>query len=77
MKTILRGEDANAAKPGSRVTTAKRRQIEAAEAYRKSHAGCTLHNACMRSFVPVKGGYKSAHVLYTAIIRWEKSTINQ
>ena len=77
VKTILRGEDVSDAKPGPRITVAKRRQIEAAEAYRKSHAGCTLHNACMRSFVPAKGGYKSAHVLYTAIIRWEKSTINQ
>ena len=64
VKTILRGEDVNAAKPGPRLTPAKRRQIEAAEAYRRSHAGCSLHNACMRSFVPAKGGYKSAKVLY-------------
>lgn len=69
VKTILRGEDVNAAKPGPRVTTAKRRQIEAAEAYRRSHAGCTLHNACMRSFVPARGGYKSAKTLYRVIVR--------
>lgn len=64
VKTILRGEDISAAKPGPRLTAAKRRQIEAAEAYRKSHAGCTLHNACIKSFVAAKGGYKSAKVMY-------------
>jgi len=69
VKTILRGEDVPDAKPGPRITAAKRRQIEAAEAYRKSHAGCTLHNACMRSFVPAKGGYKSAKTLYRVIVR--------
>ena len=69
VKTILRGEDVNAAKPGPRVTAAKRRQIEAAEAYRKSHAGCTLHNACIKSFVAAKGGYKSAKTLYRVIVR--------
>ena len=65
VKTILRGEDVNAAKPGPRLTPAKRRQIEAAEAWRKSHAGCTLHNACIRSFVPARGGYRSAAALYS------------
>ena len=45
VRTLLRGEDMSAAKPGPRLNAAKRRQIEAAEAYRKSHAGCTLHNA--------------------------------
>ena len=69
VKTILRGEDVNAAKPGPRLTPAKRRQIEAAEAWRKSHAGCSLHNACMRSFVPAKGGYKSAKNLYRVMSR--------
>ena len=73
VKTILRGEDVNAAKPGPRLTPAKRRQIEAAEAYRKSHAGCTLHNACIRSFVPAKGGYKSADALYSHLHRQLKS----
>ena len=63
VKTILRGEDVNAAKPGPRLTAAKRRQVEAAEAYRRSHAGCSLHNACIKSFV-------------AAIMRREKSTIN-
>ena len=69
VKTILRGEDVNAAKPGPRLTPAKRRQIEAAEAWRKSHAGCTLHNACMRSFVPTEGGYKNAMALYRTMKR--------
>ena len=69
VKTILRGEDVNAAKPGPRVTAAKRRQIEAAEAYRKSHAGCTLHNACIKSFVAVRGGYRSAKNLYRVMSR--------
>ena len=69
VKTILRGEDVNAAKPGPRLTPAKRRQIEAAEAWRKSHAGCSLHNACMRSFVPAKGGYKNAKNLYRVMSR--------
>jgi len=73
VKTILRGEDVSAAKPGPRITAAKQRQIEAAEAYRKSHAGCTLHNACMRSFVPAKGGYKSAAALYSHMHDDEKS----
>ena len=69
VKTILRGEDANAAKPGPRLTAAKRRQIEAAEAYRQSHAGCSLHNACIRSFVAAKGGYGSAKNLYRVMSR--------
>ena len=69
VKTILRGEDANAAKPGPRLTAAKRRQIEAAEAYRKSHAGCTLHNACIKSFVPARGGYRSANAMYECMRR--------
>jgi hypothetical protein len=69
VKTILRGEDVTAVKPGPRLTPAKRRQIEAAEAWRKSHAGCTLHNACMRSFVPAKGGYKNAMALYRTMKR--------
>ena len=69
VKTILRGEDANAAKPGPRLTAAKRRQIEAAEAYRKSHAGCTLHNACIRSFVAAKGGFKSGKAMYVVLRR--------
>ena len=72
VKTILRGEDVNAAKPGPRLTPAKRQQIEAAEAWRKSHAGCSLHNACMRSFVPAKGGYKSADALYSHMHEVEK-----
>ena len=69
VKTILRGEDVSDAKPGPRITAAKRRQIEAAEAYRKSHAGCTLHNACMRSFVPARGGYRSANAMYECMRR--------
>ncbi len=69
VKTILRGEDVNAAKPGPRLTPAKRRQIEAAEAWRKSHAGCSLHNACIRPFVPAEGGYKNAMALYRTMKR--------
>ena len=69
VKTILRGEDANAAKPGPRLTPAKKRQIEAAEAWRASHAGCSLHNACIRSFVPARGGYRSAKALYECMRR--------
>ena len=69
VKTILRGEDMSAAKPGPRITAAKRRQIEAAEAYRKSHAGCTLHNACIKSFVPARGGYRSANAMYECMRR--------
>ena len=73
VKTILRGEDVNAAKPGPRLTPAKRRQIDAAETWRKSHAGCTLHNACIRSFVPARGGYRSADALYSHLHRRLKS----
>ena len=69
MKTILRGEDVNAAKPGPRLTLAKRRQIEAAETWRKSHAGCSLHNACIRSFVPAKGGYTSGKAMFVVLNR--------
>ncbi len=69
VKTILRGEDVNAAKPGPRLTPAKKRQIEAAEAWRASHAGCSLHNACIRSFVPARGGYRSAKALYECMRR--------
>ena len=71
VKTILRGEDVNAAKPGPRLTSAKRRQIAAAENYRATHRGCTLHNACIRSFQKVKGGYKNAMALYRTMKRNE------
>ena len=71
VKTILRGEDVNAAKPGPRLTPAKRRQIAAAENYRATHCGCSLHNACLRSFQNVKGGYKNAMVLYRTMKRNE------
>ena len=63
-KTVLRGEDPNAKKPGPQMTEAKRRQIKAAENYRRTHAGCTLHNACLKSFSSVDGGFKSAGALY-------------
>ena len=72
VKTILRGEDVNAAKPGPRLTAAKRRQIKAAEDYRATHCGCTLHNACIRSFVFEKGGYASAMALYSHMHESEK-----
>ena len=69
VKTILHGEDVNAAKPGPRLTPAKRRQIEAAKNYRATHCGCTLHNACIRSFVPASGGYKNSKTLYRVMSR--------
>ena len=69
VKTILRGEDVNLPKPGPQLTAAKRRQIAAAEKYRKTHCGCSLHNACLRSFVPETGGYSSGKSLYLAMLR--------
>ena len=72
VKTILRGEDMNAAKPGPRLTPTKRRQIDAAKDYLATHRGCTLHNACLRSFVRAKGGYKSAMSLYSYMHEAEK-----
>ena len=69
VKTILRGEDVNLSKPGPRLTQAKRRQIAAAEKYRKTHCGCTLHNACLRSFAALPGGYASGKSLYLAMLR--------
>ena len=64
VKTILRGEDVNIPKPGPRLTAAKRRQIANAEKYKNTHCGCTLHNACVRSFVYERDGYASAESLY-------------
>ena len=69
VKTILRGEDVNATKSGPRLTAAKRHQIAAAEKYRDTHCGCTLHNACLKSFVRESGGYASGKSLYLAMIR--------
>ncbi len=69
VKTILRGEDVNLPKPGPRLTAAKRRQIAAAEKYKKTHCGCTLHNACLKSFVSEPGGYSSGKSLYLAMLR--------
>jgi len=69
VKTIIRGEDVFASKPGPRITPAKQRQIEAAEKWRATHAGCSLYNACKRSFVPAKGGYKSAKAMYECLRR--------
>ena len=69
VKTILRGEDVNLKKPGPRLNPAKRRQVAAAEKYRKTHCGCTLHNACLKSFVPETGGYSSGKSLYLAMLR--------
>ena len=69
VKTIIRGEDVFASKPGPRITPAKQRQIDAAKKWRATHAGCSLYNACLRSFVPAKGGYKSAKVMYRILVR--------
>ena len=68
-KTIIRGEDVFASKPGPRITPAKQRQIEAAKKWRATHAGCSLHNACIRSFVQTKGGYKNGKALYRVMLR--------
>jgi len=69
VKTILRGEDVNLKKPGPRLNPAKCRQIAAAEKYRDTHCGCTLHNACLKSFVREPGGYASGKSLYLAMLR--------
>jgi hypothetical protein len=69
VNTILRGEDVNFPKPGPRLTAAKRKQIAAAEKYRKAHCGCTLHNACLKPFVPESGGYASGKSLYRVMKR--------
>ena len=69
VKTILRGNDVNLPKPGPRLTAAKHKQIAAAEDYRKTHCGCTLHNACLKSFVPETGGYASGKSLYRVMKR--------
>ena len=69
VKTILRGEDVNLPKPGPRLNPAKRRQVAAAETYKKTHCGCTLHNACLKSFVREPGGYASGKSLYLAMLR--------
>ena len=50
---------------------------EAAAAYRKSHAGCTLHNACMRSFVAATGGYKNAMALYRTMKRNDGNDVSR
>lgn len=64
-RTILRGEDVDATKPGPQMNDAKRRQIGEAEKYKKTHCGCTLFNACRKSFSYVEGGFKSADSLYS------------
>ncbi len=77
VSTILRGDDMNVAKPGPRLTPAKRRQIEVVEEYRATHRGCSLYNACIRSFVPSNGGYKSAKTIYEHIRRHPDTLIFQ
>ena len=69
VKTILRGEDVNLSKPGPRLTQTKRRQMAAAEKYRKTHCGCSLRNACIKSFVPETGGYASGLSMYESMRR--------
>ena len=72
VKTILRGEDVNAVKPGPRLTPTKRQQIEVVKKYRATHRGGTLHSACIRSFVPAKGGYKSPKAIYEYMRRLDR-----
>ena len=43
--------------------------MAAAEKYRKTHCGCTLHNACLRSFAAIPGGYASGKSLYRVMKR--------
>ena len=50
-------------------TISMRRQIAAAEKYRKTHCGCTLHNAGIKSFVSAPGGYASGKSLYRVMSR--------
>ena len=45
----------------------ERRQIAAAESYLATHSGCTLHNACVRSFGTAKGGYASGLSMYESL----------
>ena len=74
VRTILRGEDVTSSKPRHRKNPAKRQQLKAALEYKNSHAGCTLHNACARSFVSIAGGYSSAKSLYRIMLRHSESS---
>ena len=69
VKTILRGVDVTVSKPRHRKNPARRQQIKAALEYQNSHAGCSLHNACVRSFVQLADGYSSAKSLYRTLLR--------
>ena len=68
VKTILRGEDANAAKPGPRLTAAKRRQIASVrKLVREARAAgkrMSILRACRKVWQDIKGGYPSAEALY-------------
>ena len=73
VKTILRGEDATVSKTWHRKTTAKQQQIDAALEYWNSHAGCSLHNACIRTFVSLHNGYSSGKSMYRVMLRHKEA----
>ncbi len=66
VRDILNG-DTSRARP--QRNAAKRRQIAAAKTYKKTHCGCTLRNACIKSFVHVHGGYASGLSMYESLRR--------
>lgn len=74
VRTILRGEDVTASKPRHRKNPAKRQQLKAALEYKNSHAGCSIHNACTRAFVPLAGGYASSKCVYRTLLRNGKAS---
>ena len=69
VKTILTSEEVDPPKPGPQITKARRNQIAAAKTYKKTHCGCTLRNACIKSFVHVPGGYASGLSMYESLRR--------
>jgi hypothetical protein len=69
VKTILTSEEVDPPKPGPQPTKAKRNQIAAAKTYKKTHCGCSLYNACIKSFVHVPGGYASGESMYESLRR--------
>ncbi len=69
VRDILNGEDVDLTKPGPQITKARRNQIAAAKTYKKTHCGCSLYNACIKSFVHVPGGYASGESMYESLRR--------
>ena len=67
VRDILNGEDVDLTKPGPQPTKAKCKQIADAKTYKKTHCGCSLYNACIKSFVHMPGGYASGESLYESM----------